>query len=291
MMEPIDEAFVRKMDGELIEQDVKLHARPFQVVVAWMRENQISGDFLDKSIWGPVMETYKDLYPKGDFSMPAILVGGVAFRDQMYLARANLGYGTFAVDPLKCIDITREELELIFEHHPEQGWRAFYAVCDVWDFGYGVDDVIGSGTPAKDLFMNARSSLAATPRILAADLDIDSSVQTTCLTAELSIKGALKHLGAPEKELKSLSHCLPKLAETLSAREPRPTDSRFAAAAYKFPNYVGTRYASHGLTRVQLMDLAMRAQFIAAEAVRRISGRNMAGEMEARLDTPPRGDL
>ena len=270
---------------------MKLHARPFHVVFAWMKANQIAGDFMDKSLWGPLMEIYHRLYPKGDFSMPAMVVGGVAFRDQMYLARANVGYGTFAIDPLKCIDITREELEFIFKNRPDQGWRAFYAVCDIWDFGYSVDDVVRSGTSAKDLLVNARASLSATPRILTGNLDIDSSVQTACLTAELSIKGAVKHLGATDQELKGLSHRLPKLAEALIAQEPRPTDRRFAVAASKFPDYVGTRYGNHGLTRIQLMDLAMRAQFVAAEAVRRISDRNLAGEMEARNETPTRGDL
>lgn len=289
-MEPIDETFVLKMDGELIERDVKLHARPFQVV-AWMKKKKLSGDMLDRSIWDPQMEFYMKLYPTGDFSMPSVVVGGVAFRDRMYPARANLRYGTFAVDPLKCIDIKQEELELVFKHYPDQGWRAFYAVCDVWDFGYGVDDAIGSGTPAKELLINARSSLAATPRILAGDVDIDSAVQTTCLTAELSMKGALKHLGVTDKELKGLSHRLPKLGKALVARKPKPSDARLEAAASKFPDYVGTRYASHGLTRVQLMELAMRAQFVAAEAVRRISDRNMAGDMEARSDTPSRGDI
>lgn len=290
-MEPIDETFVLKMDGQLIERDVKLHARPFQVVVAWMKEKKLSGDVLDRSIWDPLMEFYMKLYPTGDFSMPSVVVGGVAFRDRIYPARANLGYGTFEVDPLKCIDIKQEELELVFTHYPDQGWRAFYAVCDVWDFGYGVDDAIGSGTPAKELLINARSSLAATPRILAGDVDIDSAVQTTCLTAELSMKGALKHLGATDKELKDLSHRLPKLGKALVARKSKPTDARLEAAASKFPDYVGTRYASHGLTRVQLMALAMRAQFVAAEAVRRISDRNMAGDMEAKSDTPSRGDI
>lgn len=291
MMGPIDEPFVRRIDDELIGQDIKLHARPFNVVAAWMKENEVSGDLLDKRLWDPLMEVYKKMYPKGDFSIPAVVVGGVTFRDQMYTARAKLGYGTFSVDPLKCIDIDPDELELVFKHYPDQGWRAFYAVCDLWDFGYGVDDAISSGTSARDLLENARSSLAATARILTGDLDIDSSVQISCLTAELAIKGALKHLGATDQELKRLSHRLPSLAEALVAREPREADKRFLSAASKFPDYVNTRYANHGLTRIQLMELAMRAQFVGAEAIRRVSDRNMAGDMEARTDTPPRCDL
>jgi len=57
-----------------------------------------------------------------------------------------------------------------------------------------------------------------------------------------------------------------------------------------FPNYVGARYAAHGLTRVQLMELAMRAQYVAADVIRRITDRNFGGEMEARNDTPSRAE-
>lgn len=105
------------------------------------------------------------------------------------------------------------------------------------------------------------------------------------------MKGALKHLGATDQELKRLSHHLSNLADALVSREPRQQDKRFLSAASKFPNYVNNRYASHGLTRIQLMELAMRAQFVGAEAIRRVSDRNMAGEMEARTDMPPRCDL
>lgn len=289
-MEPIDEKFIIATDNALLAQDVKLHARPFHVVMAWMKAKGIAGDLFDERLWKPLMEVYHRLYPKGDFSMPALLVGGVAIRDQIYPARVHVGFGTCRVEPLKCIDIPREELELVFRHYPEQGWRAFYAVCDLWDFGYGVDDVLKLGTPAPDLFKNARSSLAATPRILSGDIDIDSAVQTACLTAELSLKAVLAHLGKSEADLKKLSHRLPQLAEALIATKPAATDDRLRTAASKFPDYVGTRYSAHGLTRLQLMDLAMRAQFVAADAVRRISDRNMGGDMEARSDCPDRAD-
>jgi len=290
-MEPIDNAFIIKTDNELLARDVKLHARPFQVVIAWMKEKNIAGDVLDKRLWEPLMEAYHRLYPTGDFNMPSLFKGGVAIRDQMYPVRVHVGYGRCKVEPLKCIEITPQELAFVFKHFPEQGWRAFYGVCDLWDFGYGVDDLLKLGTPATDLLINTRSSLAATPRILSGDVDIDAAVQTSCLTAELSMKAALTHLGAPEGELKKLSHRLPDLAAALVAKRSTSTDARLLTAASKFPDYVGTRYSSHGLTRVQLMELAMRAQFIAADAMRRISNRNMGGDMEARADCPARSDV
>jgi hypothetical protein len=287
-MYTIDENFVRRVDDQLMSEDVKLHARPFHVAMQWMRERKIAGDMFDKRIWDPLMEAYRRLYPSGDFSMPALLVGGVALRDAMYPVRVSVGYGKFGVDPLKCIEITQEELELIFRHYPEQGWRAFYSVCDFLDFGYGVADLLRIGSPAGDLLNNARSSVVATPRILSGAIDIDAAVQTACLTAELSMKAALTHLGWKDQQLKSLSHHLTKLADALVASQPIASDRRLRAACTKFPNYIESRYSSHGLTRLELMALAMRAQFVAADAIRRVSERNIAGDMEDRLDCPPR---
>lgn len=280
----INEEFIRKVDDKLMADDVKLHARPFRVAIAWMREKNIAGDVFDKSIWNPMMDIYKRLYPNGDFSMPALLVGGVALRDIMYPVRVNVGFGTFSVDPLKCIEIAQEELELMFRHYPEQGWRAFYGVCDLLDFAYGVDDLVKAGSIALDLLNNSRSSIAATPRILTGACDIDAAVQTACLAAELSMKAALKHLGRSEPELKKFSHRLTDLATALIRLKPTSSDDRLRTACANFPNYIDSRYSSHGLTRLELMALSMRAQFVAAEAIRRVTGRNMAGDMEARRD-------
>jgi hypothetical protein len=249
-----------------------------------MQENKLRESLFDKRIWSPLMDIYRRLYPSGDFSMPALLVGGVALRDLMYPVHVHVGYGTFSVEPLKCIQITQEELNLIFRHYPEQGWRAFYSVCDLWDFGYGTADLISYGSPARDLLNNARSSVVATPRILSGIIDIDSAVQTACLTAELSMKAALTHLGWTEQELRKLSHHLTKLAEALIGTKPTLNDDRLRIACTKFPNYVESRYSPHGLTRLELMALAMRAQFVAADAIRRVADRNLAGDMEARPD-------
>jgi len=287
-MDIIDESFVRQIDDKLMAQDVKLHARPFHVAVEWMQEKKLSGDIFDKRIFAPLMATYKRLYPSGDFSIPSLLVGGVALRDVMYPVRVNVGYGRVSIEPLQCIEIRQEELELIFRHYPDQGWRAFYSVCDLWDFGYGVDDLLRIGSPAYDLLNNARSSIVATQRILSAAIDLDAAVQTACLTAELAMKAALIHLGRTEQQVRSRSHHLTKLADDLIATKPALSDDRLRIACTKFPNYVESRYSSHGLTRLELMALAMRAQFVAAEAIRRISSRNLAGDMESRADCPPR---
>lgn len=143
---------------------------------------------------------------------------------------------------------------------------------------------------SQTCFANARSNVAATTRILAGDVDVNAAVQSACLSAELALKGGLAHLGLDERALKDLSHNLSRLAAKLVEVAPGPSDARLLAAVQNFPNYVGARYAAHGLTRVQLMELAMRAQYVAADVIRRITDRNFGGEIEARNDTPSRAE-
>ncbi|ASV34909.1 hypothetical protein ACW9I8_06150 [Pseudomonas reactans] len=288
MTKTIDKEFVRQRDDELITQGLKLHQRPFHVVVAWMKANSISGDVFDKAMWDPLMAIYHTLYPAGDFSMPAMLKGSVALRDQMYPVLIAIGYGSVSVDLLDCIEIPHDELEFIFQQYPEQGWRAFYGVADLWDFAYGVSDLEHGTGDAPQLLANARSSLAATARILAGDIDIDAAVQTICLTAELALKGALAARGWTEAQYRKLSHHLVKLADALIGEVSTAHDDRLRGAIAHFPDYVGTRYASHGMTRIELMVLAMRAQFVAAETLRRVSDRDLASKLEADPNNLPR---
>ncbi|WP_216332560.1 hypothetical protein [Rhizobium sp. X9] len=280
-MTTIPPEFVVEQDRELIRQDLKLHQRPFHVALAWMKHQKIVGQIFDESIWGPLMAIYRQLYPSGDFSMPALFEGGVAMRDRMYKVRVNVGFGEFAINPVECIEIPRQELELLFRLEPEQAWRAFHSVGDLIDFAYGVDDLQHGNAEGYELLSNARSSIAATARTLQGDLDLDAAVQSACLSAELAMKGALSVIGWEEPRYRRLSHRLPDAAEALITERPRASDDLLRVACARFPDYVGTRYRSHGMTRHQLMMLAMRAQFVAADAVRRVTQRDLGAQLEA----------
>ncbi|WP_122740060.1 hypothetical protein [Pseudomonas viridiflava] len=278
-MEVITEEFLRKVDNRLIDEDVALHQRPFSVMAEWMDEQGISGDFLDERRWKPLMAAYKKLHPTGDFSMPGLLSAGVAIRDRMYPVHVGIGIGTVSIDPLKMITISKEELFSLFSTYPQEVWKALYGVCDLWDFAYSIDDLRFNDSPAADLLSNARSAITATARTLLGATDIDSAVQSSCLAAELSIKGVLTILGVSDKAIKSLSHNLVKAADLLISMRSNDNDQMLRDACGNFPNYVSTRYSSHGLKRIELMALAMRSQFVAAEALRRVSDRDFAGDV------------
>lgn len=287
----IEATFILITDRELIQRDVPLHARPFHVVIAWMKEKGLSGNLFAPELWEPLMTTYKQIYPSGDFTIPSMVIGGVGLRDQMYLARINVGYGSVSVDPIKCIDIPWSELEIIWKEYPCQVWRAIYSVADLWDFAYGVDDLREQVHDADQLWSNARSAIASTARTLTSNQDIDSAVQTAHLSAELAMKGVLTFLGWPEPRLRKLKHNLSHMAEAIIAERPGANDNNLRRACTAFPNYVETRYGPHDLTRMQLMALGMRGQFVAAEAIRRVSMRDFVAGLKEHSALPPREDL
>ncbi|EJE5203690.1 hypothetical protein M4755_002388 [Salmonella enterica] len=286
-MHIITKDFVHRIDDKLISADVALHARPFCVVIEWMKEKNITGDILDKKIWEPVMRIYKCLYPKGNFSIPSLMVGGVALRDAMYPVHINIAYGSFSIEPLRCIDISQSELDLFFSIIQNKVGGLFMGAVI-----FGILDMVLTilsiqGLRQGNFYVMRDHLLLRPPRILSG-ADPDAAVQTACLMAELSIKASLTHLGWTGDQLKKLSHHLPKLAAELIKIRPARNDERLFHACSNFPNYVESRYASHGMTRLELMALSMRALFVASEAIRRISQRNMANEMEDRSDCPCR---
>ena len=289
----IDEHFIRTEDERLIEEGIPLHARPLRIAMAWMKTHGLSGNLMDPTIWIPLKAIFERIYPskKQSINLPPLLKGGVAFLDQFYLINVSLVYGTFPIDPLKCIDISSEELNRFSQHHPNQIWRAIYSVADLFDIAYGIDDAISltENEQSKKFLHKACSHITATTSTLLHSQNIDAVVQSSCLAAELALKGSLSYLGTNEKDFSNdLKHDLAKAAEKLITIKSTDNDAILIKACKKFPDYVKSRYDEHGLSRIQLLELAMRAQFVVAEAVRRISDRDLACTIESSSNNPPR---
>lgn len=258
----------------MIEGDVPIYQRPMAVALELSR--------IEKGVVFPLEQRmtditnfYKKMYSPEDLYMPPVQVGGVGLRDKFYKVRISVVFGSCSVNMVRCIDISQRELEFIYEQDPSAISRAAYTVADLWDFAYGVNDLKDRVPQADVLWKNARSSIEETARLLSDGHLIDSAVQPICLSAELSIKGTLSFLGVNEEKLKQLSHNIPKLANKLSELKPSPSDDMLLEAANQFPDYVKSRYSVHALKRADINRLAMLSEYIAADAIRRISDRKI----------------
>ena len=279
-MKMIDNSFVRRINDILIEQDIPIGDRPLETALIWMEENKILGQYVDRDSYEVVEKIYKEIYPYEDFSL-AVLKGCVAIQDKIYKVNIPICYGTVQIHILALIEIDMNELQNIFQNHPEQGWRAYYAVGDLLDYGFGIDDLRFIKDEGSQLLEQATNNLIATGRILLQYENVDVVVQTACITAELSMKAVLAKFGYDEKSRRSLGHNLENLAKEIVKMKTMDSDDRFLYECGCFPDYVQNRYSPSGLSRKQLMNLAMRAQFVAAESVRRITDRNLVKEMES----------
>lgn len=148
------------------------------------------------------------------------------------------------------IEHTAEELNVIWRNDPAEVWRAIYSVADLWDFAYGTNDLRGQSTDADQLWSNARSAISASARTLVGGYDIDSIVQSSCLAAELAMKGMLIFVGWKEKDLKRLNHGLVDMAEAVISERPNENDAQLRSVFSNFPDYVKTRYEHHKLSRI-----------------------------------------
>jgi hypothetical protein len=114
-------------------------------------------------------------------------------------------------------------------------------------------------------------------------------LQPICLSVELALKGTLLHLGVPEADLrkpKLFGHDLVKLAQRVTHERKHRDDPLLLSSISKFPDYVADRYRETKLTRLEIVRLALDAQFIAASSVRRISGDQVEIQMESSWPGP-----
>ncbi|HFC8536438.1 TPA: hypothetical protein ACFP4Y_000780 [Neisseria bacilliformis] len=283
----IDEDFVRSEDNKLIDKDVELTGRPIEVYFAWLKKNKIETIFLDNNIFSSVMKIYHRMYPSTDFSH-AMLKSGIAIRDRIYKVNIPIIFGNISIDPLSLVEIDHDELNFIYDNYPNYLWRAFYGVLDLIDFGYAIDDLIWMNDDCAVLLKAAASNLSIANHILSQEENLGTCIQNICMTAELSIKAALANLGYDENQRKKLSHNLQKLASELIKNKSMPSDQNFLTECGRLPDYVKNRYKLPNFSKREFLNLFMRSQFIAAEATRRISNRNLIAITEADPTIPKR---
>lgn len=138
----------------------------------------------------------------------------------------------------------------------------------------------------------ATSNLADAANNLPTAFSVDSVLQPICMVAELSLKAALVRNGADPYSFKGKDgHDLAKLADRLAVELPHRDDPRVKELIDRLPPYVASRYKPAGLSRFDVVRLALGVQFVAASTVRRSSDRDLAAELETGGWPAPRPPL
>ena len=271
----------RKIDDQLISQNVLIHQRPFQTTLEWMRLNKIQGDI--SSFYKPVEDIYQKLYPRQKFSIPNLLIGGIAFRDQIYITRIPAIYGMAGINLFDFVDIDPSELALMHNVYFEQYKKAVYSICDLYDIAFGIDDILNeneSNEILKYWLKMILSSIMSASFALSEEINLDNAIQSSLLSVELAAKSSLMYLGCDANYIKSLGHCRKMIKENLISYKIIDENDDFFEIYYSLPKYVDSRYKPQNLSKQELVNIAIKSQFLVSEIIRKISKRNLAESIQ-----------
>ena len=273
---------IRKIDDQLISQNVLIHQRPFQTTLEWMSLNKIQGDI--SSFYKPVEDIYQKLYPRQKFSIPNLLIGGIAFRDQIYITRIPVIYGMAGINLFDFVDIDPSELALMHNVYFEQYKKAIYSICDLYDIAFGIDDILKEKESNEILVYWLEMILSLTMSAafaLSENINLDNAIQSSLLSVELAAKSSLMYLGCDANYIKkSLGHCRKMIKENLISYKIIDENDDFFEIYYSLPKYVDSRYKPQNLSKQELVNIAIKSQFLVSEIIRKISKRNLARDMQ-----------
>ncbi|WP_265469496.1 hypothetical protein [Haemophilus parainfluenzae] len=272
---------IRKIDDKLISQNILIHQRPLQATLEWMSLNKIQGDI--SSFYKPVEEIYQKLYPRQKFSIPNLLIGGIAFRDQVYITRIPVIYGGVGIKLFDFVDIDPSELALMHNVYFEQYKKAVYSICDLYDIAFGIDDILKEKESNEILVYWLEMILSSTMSAafaLSEEINLDNAIQSSLLSVELAAKSSLMYLGCDANYIKSLGHCRKMIKKNLISYKIIDENDDFFEIYYSLPKYVDSRYKPQNLSKQELVNIAIKSQFLVSEIIRKISKRNLAESIQ-----------
>ncbi len=283
---------ILKLDERFAMENIPFHARPLHAAMDILGEHFSIGFDGNRQVQ-EIEQAYARLIPEVKFTWPGMGTGLAASVDRVRRVTIGVVFGN--------ADITIDKGLGFSDHQEWVAWcrgdgkiatRSAFAFADMHDLVYGID----RGTENKNALTFwglAAEQLKLVAGSLSQSGAIGSAVlQPICLTAELAMKGTLLHLGVPEVDLKNsklFGHNLNRLSERMAEICKHRDDVLLLPALRNFPDYVGDRYRETLLTRLEIIALAIDAQFVAASAVRRISGQDIASQIEA--TTGPRASF
>ncbi|WHQ68864.1 hypothetical protein [Methylorubrum extorquens] len=274
---------LRDLDLRYAEEGLHPHQRSFHAA------RDILGDRFAIGVGGnPEVErittAYEAMLPESSATWPGMGTGIAAVVDQVRRITAPVMFGTVRIPVWKGLgfDSDREWWTWCREDR-QLASRTCFAFADILDLTYGLDDLKGSSGRGLPMWRMAASNVSDFANTLPSTFSVDSVVQPICLAVELSLKAAIVQGGedpASFRKRGAEGHDLVRLASRVAREFPHRDDPQVSEISASMPRYVDSRYAPAGLTRLQVVRLALGAQFIAASSVRRHSARDLAAKME-----------
>lgn len=284
---------ILNLDKRFAEEGLPFHARPFRAAMSLLG-SEFSLGFGGNPQVKEIENAYARLVPEVRSTWPGMGTGLAASLDRVRKVRVGVVFGEVVISVHEALGFTNPNDWMTWCRNDLRiASRSAFAIADIHDLVNGISH---ASTHRSTLtFWNlAADQIKLVAESLSQSGAVSSPVlQPICLAVELALKGTLTHFGISEKDLKNpklFGHNLPKLAERMIQACSHRDDSLLLDALSRFPDYVADRYRDTQLNRLEVIALALDAQFVAASAIRRISNEDMALQIETN-GPGPRGNF
>lgn len=273
---------LRQLDLKYAEEGIHVHQRPFRAAMELLGSAFVIGPGGNPEV-KRVMDAYSAMRPEVETSWPGAGIGLAAAVDQVRKLTFPVVFGRVSLQPWQMAGFSSEEEWWIWCRQDRGiAGDVALAIADFHDFTNGLSQVEQGKPEAAVLWRMARSNLEDVANTLPATFSHDSVIQPICMVAELSMKAALVWDGVDPDSFRrgKDGHNLSSLARRMSEARPHRDDLRIEAVISSLPPYVESRYKPAGLMRLQVVKLALGVQFVAASSLRRVTGVDLARQME-----------
>ena len=181
------------------------------------------------------------------------------------------------------VDIDPSEYALMHNVYFEQYKKAVYSICDLYDIAFGIDDILKEKESNEILVYWLEMILSSTMSAafaLSENINLANAIQSSLLSVELAAKSSLMYLGCDANYIKSLGHCRKMIKENLISYKIIDENDDFFEIYYSLPKYVDSRYKPQNLSKQELVNIAIKSQFLVSEIIRKISKRNLAESIQ-----------
>lgn len=282
-------AQLRELDDLLAAEGIPADRRPDEAMQRWLeRHPEFISEYLHAHEW--FRDQFAALHPSVNFKNKSFAYLCVSARGISYELKPPIVFGQAAIDPLKFVQIRKEEVERIFRTSPDEFWELYYQAADGIDLFMASMDFHPKNSEAAQMLSVGKDQLQASARQLVA-CDAEMALpQGCCLSAEMICKAVLLENGVPVERLKNeFGHKLPALFSELVRLLSGPNDKDVLHVAGKMPRYTDVRFKPPSLNMREKQGLYSKTMFLCAETLRRTRHDQLYYKVLSDPSVPARG--
>ena len=271
---------LHRLDEEYAERGIRSHARPMRAALNLFGPNFQLGCGSDGEA-DAIIAAYGRLFPDGVSDWPGAGIGLAASVDRVRKLTVPVVLGQCRLEPWEVgFGSVEEWWEWCRKRH-DIAFAYSFAWADTVDIAYGLNELGETSAPGQPFWTLATSNLEDIVNALPASSSVDTLVQPIHLVIELAIKGYLVANGAsPNSFYGKEGHKIQALANRVIKARPHRDDDLVRNVVDTMPRYTSSRYKPEGFMRLRVVQLALGSQFVAASCLRRLTSRDIGGDVE-----------